>query len=140
VLSQDYSANFGGSAGPVITASCRVAAVSGRGVTLGCGGQDVLIPSAVIHEEIPAIPGRELHTIQIFVNLSSRNKLTAPQVLHLEPGKVPEWRSGAGPACALSSDRSTASPRRLSHPSRSPCSMSSCFCRQRPQACPLGSF
>jgi hypothetical protein len=44
-LSQDYSANFGGSAGPVITASCRLAAVSGSGITLGCGGQDVLIPT-----------------------------------------------------------------------------------------------
>jgi hypothetical protein len=46
-LSQDYSANFGGSAGPVVTASCRLAAVTGRGVTLGCGGQDLLIPSTV---------------------------------------------------------------------------------------------
>ena len=46
-LSQDYSANFGGSAGPVITTSCRLAAVTGQGVRLGCGGQDVLIPSAV---------------------------------------------------------------------------------------------
>lgn len=45
--SQDYSANFGGSAGPVTTARCRLAAVSGAGVMLGCGGQDVLIPSAV---------------------------------------------------------------------------------------------
>jgi hypothetical protein len=44
-LSQGYSANFGGSAGPVITASCQLAAVGGNGVTLGCGGQDVLIPS-----------------------------------------------------------------------------------------------
>ncbi len=46
-LSQDYSANFGGSAGPVTTVPCRLAAVSSEGVTLGCGGQDVLIPSAV---------------------------------------------------------------------------------------------
>lgn len=44
---QGYSANFGGSAGPVATVPCRLAAVSGEGVTLGCGGQDVLIPSAV---------------------------------------------------------------------------------------------
>jgi len=43
-LSQHYSANFGGSAGPVATTSCRLAAVSGKGVTVGCGGQDVLIP------------------------------------------------------------------------------------------------
>lgn len=46
-LSRDYSANFGGSAGPVITASCRLAAVTGKGVTLSCGRQDVLIPPAV---------------------------------------------------------------------------------------------
>jgi hypothetical protein len=46
-LGQDYSANFGGSAGPVITTSCRLAAVTGNGVTLGCGRQDVLIPSTV---------------------------------------------------------------------------------------------
>ena len=46
-LSQDYSANFGGSAGPVTTAPCRLTAVMGEGVTLRCAGQDVLIPSAV---------------------------------------------------------------------------------------------
>jgi hypothetical protein len=46
-LSQDYSANFGGSAGPVITTSCRLGAVTGSGVTLGCGRQDVLIPAAL---------------------------------------------------------------------------------------------
>lgn len=46
-LSQDYSANFGGSAGPVITTSCRLGAVTGHGVTLGCGRQDVLIPAAL---------------------------------------------------------------------------------------------
>ncbi len=45
-LSQDYSANFGGSAGPVVTTSCRVAAVTGNGVLLGCGQDRVLIPSA----------------------------------------------------------------------------------------------
>jgi hypothetical protein len=46
-LSQHYSANFGGSAGPVVTTSCRLAAVSDRGVTVSCGGQDVLIPVTV---------------------------------------------------------------------------------------------
>ncbi len=46
-LSQDYSANFGGSAGPVMTMSCRLAAVTGQGIRLGCGGQDVLIPSVL---------------------------------------------------------------------------------------------
>lgn len=46
-LSQDYSANFGGSAGPVLITSCRRTAVTGQGVTLGCDGQDMLIPSMV---------------------------------------------------------------------------------------------
>ena len=46
-LSQDYSANFGGSTGPVTAVTCRGTAVTGRGVTLTCAGQEVLIPSAV---------------------------------------------------------------------------------------------
>jgi redox-sensitive bicupin YhaK (pirin superfamily) len=50
----------------------------------------------VVHEEIPAVPGRELHGLQLFVNLSATSKLTAPRVLHLDPGKVPQWRSDAG--------------------------------------------
>jgi hypothetical protein len=44
---QDYSANFGGSQGPVIAASCRLTAVTRGGVTLRCGGQDVLLPAKV---------------------------------------------------------------------------------------------
>jgi hypothetical protein len=46
-LTQDYSANLGGSTGPVNATACRRTTVTGRGVTLTCGGQDVLIPSAV---------------------------------------------------------------------------------------------
>ncbi len=45
--SQDWSVNFGGSQGPVNTTSCRRTSVTGRGVTLSCGGQDVLIPARV---------------------------------------------------------------------------------------------
>jgi len=52
--------------------------------------------SGVVHEEVPAVQGRELHGIQIFVNLSSRSKLTPPRVLHLDPIDVPEWHSDAG--------------------------------------------
>lgn len=52
--------------------------------------------SGVIHEEVPADPDRELHGLQIFVNLSSRNKLLAPQMLRLDKHEVPEWRSDAG--------------------------------------------
>lgn len=46
-LSQGYTANFGGSTGPVTAMSCRLAAVTGEGVTLDCGTQDALIPSVV---------------------------------------------------------------------------------------------
>jgi len=52
--------------------------------------------SGVIHEELPADPDRELHGLQIFVNLSSKNKLAAPQVFRLTASEVPEWRSNAG--------------------------------------------
>jgi len=52
--------------------------------------------SGVIHEELPAEFGRELHGLQIFVNLSSKNKLAAPQMLRLAKREVPEWRSDAG--------------------------------------------
>jgi len=52
--------------------------------------------SGVVHEEIPAESGRELHGVQIFVNLSAQNKLTPPQVLYLQPDQVPQWHSNAG--------------------------------------------
>lgn len=50
----------------------------------------------VIHEEVPAEASRELHGLQVFVNLSARNKLAAPQMLRLDKGEVPEWRNDAG--------------------------------------------
>jgi redox-sensitive bicupin YhaK (pirin superfamily) len=37
-----------------------------------------------------------LHGLQIFVNLSARNKLTAPEAIRLERSEVPEWRNDAG--------------------------------------------
>lgn len=50
----------------------------------------------LLHEEVPAETGRELHAVQIFVNLSAKNKLVAPRLLRLESAEVPEWRSIAG--------------------------------------------
>lgn len=50
----------------------------------------------VIHHELPAEAGREVHGVQVFVNLSAVNKLTAPRVLSLEGARVPEWQGGAG--------------------------------------------
>ncbi len=52
--------------------------------------------SGVMHEEQPADPDRELHGLQIFVNLSAKNKLTPPRMLRLAKADVPEWRSKAG--------------------------------------------
>ena len=43
-LSQDYSANFGGSTGPVSSTGCRVTVTTKAGVTLTCAGQELLIP------------------------------------------------------------------------------------------------
>lgn len=51
--------------------------------------------SGMIHHEIPADANRELHGLQIFVNLSSRNKLAAPRMLRLSSNEVPEWHSDA---------------------------------------------
>jgi hypothetical protein len=42
-----YSANGGGSTGPVTTTSCQRTAVTSAGVSLTCAGQDVLIPAKV---------------------------------------------------------------------------------------------
>lgn len=52
--------------------------------------------SGVIHHEAGAEANRELHGLQIFVNLSAKNKLVAPRMLQLTSEEVPEWRSAAG--------------------------------------------
>jgi redox-sensitive bicupin YhaK (pirin superfamily) len=75
----------------------RSRASSGVDLVLGPGGIVwTHAGSGVVHEEIPAVQGRELHGIQIFVNLSAQAKQTPPQVLHLDPGQVPEWHNEAG--------------------------------------------
>ncbi|MBS7537680.1 pirin family protein [Ancylobacter lacus] len=47
------------------------------------------------HQEVPAIPGRELHGAQIYVNLSARNKVVAPRTMYLQPEEVPVWTDEA---------------------------------------------
>jgi len=75
----------------------RSRASSGADLVVGPGGIVwTHAGSGVVHEEVPAEPGRELHGVQIFVNLSAKNKLTPARVLYLEPGEVPEWHSDAG--------------------------------------------
>jgi redox-sensitive bicupin YhaK (pirin superfamily) len=69
----------------------------GNDVTTGPGGIVwTQAGSGVIHEEIPAELNRQLHGLQVFVNLSSKNKLVTPRMFRLEKSEVPEWRSGAG--------------------------------------------
>jgi hypothetical protein len=47
-LSQSYGYTGGNlSSGPIISMPCRLTAVSGKGVMLNCGGQEVLIPASV---------------------------------------------------------------------------------------------
>jgi redox-sensitive bicupin YhaK (pirin superfamily) len=69
----------------------------GNDVVVGPGGIVwTQAGSGLIHHEVPAEVGRELHGLQLFVNLSKRNKLVSPQMFHLAAGDVPEWRSAAG--------------------------------------------
>ncbi|GGL99630.1 MULTISPECIES: pirin family protein [Micromonospora] len=75
----------------------RSRASSGVDITVGPGGivwTDA--GSGVVHEEVPAVRGRELHGLQLFVNLSARNKSAAPQVRHLQGHEVPQWHSPDG--------------------------------------------
>jgi redox-sensitive bicupin YhaK (pirin superfamily) len=80
--------------------------------------------SGALHQEIPAKTGREVHGAQIFVNLSSKNKLAAPRTHWLESRVVPEWQSARRvTACGSWSGRTNASRHCSSLPSRSTCSM-----------------
>ncbi len=78
-------------------ASLRSRDSLGGDTTVGPGGIVwTQAGSGVIHEELPAQVGRELHGLQVFVNVSAKNKLTAPQVFKLHGAEVPEWRNGTG--------------------------------------------
>lgn len=69
----------------------------GNDIIMGPGGMVwTQAGSGVIHEELPAEPDSELHGLQFFVNLSSRNKLNAPRVLRVDPSAVPQWKSITG--------------------------------------------
>lgn len=52
--------------------------------------------SGVQHEEIPADEGKTLHGLQIFVNLSAKNKVVAPATFALQPDEIREWTSTSG--------------------------------------------
>lgn len=63
----------------------------GNDVVVGPGGLVwTQAGSGVIHHEVPA-DDRELHGLQLFVNLSAQHKLVEPRMLRLQGGDVPEW-------------------------------------------------
>jgi hypothetical protein len=69
----------------------------GNDVLVGPGGVVwTLAGSGVLHHEVPAQDDRELHGLQLFVNLSAENKLAAPRMLTLAKGDAPEWQNEAG--------------------------------------------
>lgn len=45
--------------------------------------------SGVVHDEVPAVTGKSVHMLQIFVNLPEEKQLAAPFSLSLEPHDVP---------------------------------------------------
>jgi len=49
--------------------------------------------SGLIHEETPANPTRGLHGLQLFINLTAKNKISAPRVFRLQNWDVPQWRN-----------------------------------------------
>jgi len=68
----------------------------GNDVVVGPGGICwTQAGSGLLHEELPAEPGRELHGLQVFVNLSARNKLVSPRVFRLAATEIPDWRNDA---------------------------------------------
>jgi redox-sensitive bicupin YhaK (pirin superfamily) len=68
----------------------------GNDVVVGPGGIVwTQAGSGVIHHEIPA-DEHELHGLQLFVNLSAKNKLVEPRMLRLQADDVPEWSNDAG--------------------------------------------
>jgi redox-sensitive bicupin YhaK (pirin superfamily) len=52
--------------------------------------------SGLVHEEVPAEADRELHGLQLFVNLSAKNKEVSPRVHWLARNEMPEWSNQAG--------------------------------------------
>lgn len=68
------------------------------------GGERLITPGSVhwtlagrgvMHEEVPAEPGRSVHGLQMFVNLPAAQKQRAPAVLHLAAEQMPQ-RHGSG--------------------------------------------
>jgi redox-sensitive bicupin YhaK (pirin superfamily) len=52
--------------------------------------------SGVIHDEYPTKNGVTVHGLQLFVNLSSKNKSIPPQMLYGRSSAIPIWKDTAG--------------------------------------------
>ena len=77
--------------------ACRSRDSLGGDYTVGSGG--IVWSQAargMMHEELPADPGVEIHGLQIFVDLGSKAKQVPPQVLCLDGGDVPVWSDAHG--------------------------------------------
>lgn len=69
----------------------------GNDFEMGPGG--VILTQAargVVHDERPAKVGTAVHGVQIFVNLSAKNKGLTPRVFRLEGADVPVWSDAHG--------------------------------------------
>lgn len=54
------------------------------------GGMHWMVAGAgVVHEEVPAEPGKTVHSLQVFVQLSPEKRSAPPQALGLTPQQVP---------------------------------------------------
>jgi redox-sensitive bicupin YhaK (pirin superfamily) len=69
----------------------------GNDIVIGPGGIVwTQAGSGLLHDELPAQPGRELHALQVFINLTSEHKLLAPRVFQLERSQMREWHGPRG--------------------------------------------
>lgn len=77
------------------SASLRSRDSLGNDIIMGAGGIVwTQAGSGILHDELPAEPGRELHGLQVFINLSSKSKMVAPRVLKLASHQMQEWHGG----------------------------------------------
>jgi redox-sensitive bicupin YhaK (pirin superfamily) len=52
--------------------------------------------SGVVHDEYPAKHDASVHGLQLFVNLSRKNKFIAPQMLYGRSSAILVWKDAAG--------------------------------------------
>jgi redox-sensitive bicupin YhaK (pirin superfamily) len=50
----------------------------------------------MVHDEFPATPGESVHGLQLFVNLSARNKQLAPEAFHVAGPSIPVHTDARG--------------------------------------------